>query len=287
MQGDGNLVAYNSNGIPKWATGTNGKGVGPYTLKIQNDKNVVLIDSSETVQWSTDTHITTIVDNCCKYAYVSNNVVKFGTWNESKNNNEFSVEYTATTSTCNINQLKDSCTDSCVGFIHSPDTNTWQKITPTSTYKITSTLQNIYLKEYDVNVDDSSCKKSDVQFIDPTLFSNYPQGEDFKSGEKDQCKVLSPIQVPTSYTSDVTRTTPTYIPITGTLQDRYEKTTDIMKSKTDEYEALLLQLKNAPSTTTLEQQYEDMNIFDKQHKMQLVLWTILTVSILAIVYIRK
>ena len=236
---------------------------------------------------SKTTENTTPVDNSSKYAYVSNNVVKFGTWNESKNNNEFSVEYTATTSTCNINNLKELCTGSCVGFIHSPDTNTWQKITPTSTYKITSTLQNIYLKEYDVNVDDSSCTNSEVQFIDPTLFSNYPQGEDFKSDEKDQCKVLDPINIPTSYTSDTTMSTPTYIPITGTIQDQYEDTTDIMKSKTDEYQTLLQQIKKVPSTTTLEQQYEDMSIFDKQHKMQLILWTILTASILAIVFIRK
>jgi hypothetical protein len=96
--------------------------------------------------------------------------------------------------------------------------------------------------------------------------------------------VLDSIQLPT-YKPD--KTTTTYIPITGTLQDQYEDTTEIMKSKTDEYQALLRQLKSVPSTTTLEQQYEDMSIFDKQHKIQLVLWTILSASILAIVLIRK
>ena len=228
----------------------------------------------------------TPVDNSSKFAYVSNNVVKFGSWNESKNKNEFSVEYTATIPTCDIGKLKELCTDDCVGFIHSPDTNTWQKITPTSEYKITSTVQDVYLKEYDLNLKDTSCTKSDVQFIDPTIFSNYPQGDDFNTDGTNQCKVLDSIQVPT-YNANNTTTTTTYLPSTGTIQDQYEETTDIMKSKTDEYQTLLRQLQRVPSTTTLEQQYKDMSIFDKQHKLQLVLWTILSASILAIVLIRK
>ena len=285
MQSDGNLVAYNSSGNQKWATGTNGKGVGPYTLKVQNNRNVVIVDSNDDVQWETRTNITTIVDNGSKYAYVSNNVVKFGSWDASQNKNEFSVEYTATTPTCNISELKETCTGDCIGFIHSPNSNTWQKITPTSTYEIASTVQDIYLKEYDVNLNDSSCNKSDVQFIDPTLFSNYPQGEDFTADGKNQCKVLAPIPIPT-YKAETTRTT-TYTPITGTLQDQYEDTTDIMKTKTEEYNTLQQQIKIVPPTTTLEQQYKDMSLFDKQHKMQLILWTILSVSILAIVLIRK
>jgi hypothetical protein len=286
MQEDGNLVAYDSRNIAKWSTGTDKKGVGPYKLRVQNDRNVILVDSTNTVLWSTQTTSVTIVDDSAKFAYVSNGVVKFGSWNESKNKNEFSVQYTETTSSCDIDKLKELCTGDCVGFIHSPDSNTWQKITPTSTYKITSTVQDMYLKEYDVNLEDSSCTNSDVEFIDPTLFSNYPQGEDFKSDGKKQCNVLSPIPLPT-YTADTTRTTPTYTPITGTLQEQYEYTNDIMKSKTEEYQTLLQQLKKESSTTTLEQQYEDMSVFDKQHKMQLVLWTILTASILAIVLLRK
>lgn len=222
-----------------------------------------------------------------KFAYVSNNVVKFGSWTESINNNVFSVQYTETTPTCDISNMKSLCTDDCVGFIHSPNTNTWQKITPTSTYKITSTVQDIYLKEYDVNLQDSSCTKTDVQFIDPTLFSNYPQGNDFKACEKDQCKVLDPLLLPTDTTTDTT--TITNISVDETLQALHEKTNDKMKSKTAEYESVLDKIKQAylAPTDTLEQQYEDMSIFDKQHKIQLVLWTILTASILAIVLIRK
>lgn len=34
MQGDGNLVLYDSTGSPTWNTYTNGKGVGPYKLKV-------------------------------------------------------------------------------------------------------------------------------------------------------------------------------------------------------------------------------------------------------------
>ena len=290
MQGDGNLVAYDSNGTARWATGTNDKGgVAPYTLTVQNDRKVVLTDSKNTVLWSTNTATTTnSVDNTASYAYVSNSVVKFGSWNESKNKNVFSVQYTPPTPTCDINTMKELCTDDCVGFIHSPDTHTWQKITPTSSYKITSTVQDVYLKEYDVNLQDRSCTKTDVKFIDPTLFSNYPQGKDFETCKKDQCKVLdSLLVVPTDTYIDTT--TITNISVNENLKKQHENTIDEMKSKTAEYYNLLedIQKEYLAPTDTLEQQYEDMSVFDKQHKMQLVLWTILSASILAIVLIRK
>lgn len=291
MQDDGNLVAYDSNGKAKWATGTNGRGgVAPYTLTVKNDRNVVLTDSTNTVLWSTQTQTTTnsTVDNTASYAYVSNNVVKFGSWNETINKNVFSVQYTPTTPSCDINKMKELCTDDCVGFIHSPDTHTWQKIRPTSTYKITSTVQDVYLKEYDVNLQDRSCTKTDVKFIDPTLFSNYPQGTDFETCKNGQCKVLdSLLEVPTDTYIDTT--TITNISVNETLKKQHEDTHDKMKTKTAEYENLLedIQQEYLAPMDTLEQQYQDMSIFDKQHKMQLVLWAILSASILAIVLIRK
>lgn len=40
MQGDGNAVVYDSKGFPTWASNTAGKGVGPYTLILNDDKSL-------------------------------------------------------------------------------------------------------------------------------------------------------------------------------------------------------------------------------------------------------
>jgi hypothetical protein len=54
-QNDGNLVLYNSNGSSVWASGTNGKGKGPYTTNMQSDGNYVLYDSNNSAIWSSNT----------------------------------------------------------------------------------------------------------------------------------------------------------------------------------------------------------------------------------------
>lgn len=55
MQTDGNLVIYDSGGRATWATGTNGKGVAPYLLKMQTDRNLVIYDSNSSPIWASGT----------------------------------------------------------------------------------------------------------------------------------------------------------------------------------------------------------------------------------------
>jgi hypothetical protein len=57
MQRDGNLVFYNSNGngAPIWASGTCGRGTGPYKLIMQNDGNLVIYDADSKPIWATNT----------------------------------------------------------------------------------------------------------------------------------------------------------------------------------------------------------------------------------------
>jgi len=54
MQGDGNLVLY-SDRVPVWASQTQGKGMAPYTLRLQQDGNVVVYDRNNTPTWATGT----------------------------------------------------------------------------------------------------------------------------------------------------------------------------------------------------------------------------------------
>ena len=53
MQGDGNLVMYNSDRAPVWYTGTNGKP--DLHLKIFNDGNMKLYDTAFGTVWQTNT----------------------------------------------------------------------------------------------------------------------------------------------------------------------------------------------------------------------------------------
>jgi len=56
VQGDGNVVLYDVNDSQKhWATNTDGKGVGPYTLTLGQDGNLVLKDSTGAVLWASNT----------------------------------------------------------------------------------------------------------------------------------------------------------------------------------------------------------------------------------------
>lgn len=57
LQADGNLVVLDSTNMPIWSTGTSGQGKGPYTAIMQNDCNFALYDSQETPLWSSNTKI--------------------------------------------------------------------------------------------------------------------------------------------------------------------------------------------------------------------------------------
>ncbi len=53
MQDDGNLVLYSSGGDPVWASQTDGHGGA--VLVLQDDRNLVLYDADGSPIWATDT----------------------------------------------------------------------------------------------------------------------------------------------------------------------------------------------------------------------------------------
>ena len=229
---------------------------------------------------------TAVPENVPKFAYVSNGKVVFGSIAESKGANLFSTYYAPTDTACDVNKLKQMCTDDCVGILHSPSNNTWQKITPSSTYKITPTLQDFYMKEASVNLNDKSCNTGKAEFIDSTLFAKYPKGAAFKAGGSNQCNIAAPL---TPFKGDAMDTSEmaSYEPSLVTLQENQKKNTAAMKTKTVEYKEVTQGIKNKPSMDTLEQQYLDMTVFDSQNKTNLILWAVISASILAILLVRK
>ena len=220
------------------------------------------------------------------FAYLSNGKVFFGSVAESKGSNLFSTYYPTSDSSCDLNVIKKMCTDDCVGIVHSPANNTWQKITPSANYKITTTVQDFHMKEQNVNLNDTSCNTGKSEFIDSALFANYPQGNAFKAGGTNQCNIATSL---TPYKGDGMDTSEmaSYEPSIVSLQKQQQQNTRAMKTKTKQYQDVTQGIKNTPSMDTLEQQYLDMTVFDSQHKTNLILWGVISASILAILLIRK
>jgi len=300
MQGDGNLVAYDSGGIPRWSTGTSGQGVGPYKVTVQNDRNVVLTDSENTVLWNTQTTTTTTVPNqvMVGVAYVQNSTVKFGP-TDGKNENVFSFKpQTVTPTTCSLDELKKACDASdCTGFLHSPSDNTWQMITSTSTesdYKITHTMQDVYLKKSTVDLQDNSCRKGNPEFIDSELFANYTDGNDFINGGTSQCTVIEPPKPPPAYKREqkqMLRRGKQYIDKYNQLQVQAVQTQNVqtqqeMEAKTKEYQAIIGSIEKTKRSATLEQQNVDLSVFDSYNKNRAIMWGILATIILLFIAFR-
>ena len=57
MQRDGNMVMYDGNGEPTWASNTDGKGRGPFRLIMQDDGNLVIYDLQKKSIWDSNTSL--------------------------------------------------------------------------------------------------------------------------------------------------------------------------------------------------------------------------------------
>ena len=222
-----------------------------------------------------------------KTGYVSNNIMVFSTNGETnKNASIFSFEYLNPDNSCDIDRLKQKCNDTdCIGFVHAPSNNTYQMITSKSTsgnYKITSSMQDFYLKDVSVNLKDNSCEPGPVSYMSGSLLSNYPQGKPFVSGGKNQCKVVkAPKKIENFTTQDAQYLVDTFQNV------QFDKdTTHVIKQKTQEYVKVIDSIKSLKPSVTLEQQFTDMKVFDEQNKTALILWSVLTVAILGVVFFR-
>jgi hypothetical protein len=57
MQPDGNLVLYDSKNLPTWASGTYGKGIGPYKLVVLDSGSFTVSDSGDAILWASNTAV--------------------------------------------------------------------------------------------------------------------------------------------------------------------------------------------------------------------------------------
>ena len=220
-----------------------------------------------------------------KFAYVSNGVMMFGT--TEADGFLFSFQLTNYNPACNIGTLKNACNTSpdCIGFVQAPTNNSWQMITSQTTsgdYKITPTTQDIYVRGADVNLNDDSCEPGPVSFIRGSVLGNYPQGDAFGQGSG-QCQV---IQAPKYKVKNYVKKASKIVHEFPTNIQYNLEETKIMKEKTNEYKEVLKGIKKMEPSNTLEQQYTDITVFDEQNKKALIVWSVISVSILGFVFFR-
>ncbi len=51
MQTDGNLVIYDNNNVPLWASNTANVGVSPRRLILQNNGILAVVDATDIITW--------------------------------------------------------------------------------------------------------------------------------------------------------------------------------------------------------------------------------------------
>lgn len=281
VQNDGNLVAYDANGVPQWSTNTGGQGVGPYKVLVLNG-SVNLVDSTMTSLWTPIDGVDTSAGPTVLYGTVANDQLTFTGGDEST----FSFQSVTPLSkqVCDVTAMKEQCnTDStCRGFMHSSTDNTWQMITDSASYLIGPTTQDVYVKKATVQPVEG-CPVGDPEFIDAGYYKNFAVGQPFGDG---QCTVdTRPLQSVTkeyqTYQSDL---------LNRNLQDldNYSKSTqnvDDMASQTstsqsvitrnlNAFARLLQKIENVGSNSTYLQQQENSLILDNQAHAQVVLWSL-------------
>jgi UDP-N-acetylglucosamine pyrophosphorylase len=134
----------------------------------------------------------------------------------------------------------------------------------------------------DVNLNDDSCEPGPVSFIRGSVLGNYPQGDAFGQGSG-QCQV---IQAPKCKVKNYVKKASKIVHEFPTNIQYNLEETKIMKEKTNEYKEVLKGIKKMEPSNTLEQQYTDITIFDEQNKKALIVWSVISISILGFVFFR-
>jgi hypothetical protein len=307
MKGDGNLVAFDTNGKPQWSSNSRQKGKNTFYLSVQNDRNVVIKQANGNVIWATNTAITTSEDdtNIVNIGYVTNNNIKFG----SAANSIGKCEFTFQDSThpydydlsCDINTLNTTCNadNTCSGFIHSDKDNTWQKIPINATselYKITDTPPTIFVKETDVDMQDESCLAGKTKFVDSTIYSHYPKGNDFIMNGN-QCNIQSggitfPIdqekqkydKMNKNYSNQKLHISKEY-PMNDINVQQNNELYSQMQIKTNEYTNLLKQINTEKNKNiiTYQQLNEDLHSIESVNKSNALIWGVSSIVLIGIV----
>ena len=292
---NGSLEAINANGVVYWSTETTGKGSAPFALAVQDDGRMVLLDGAMTPLFSTPSPATTSSATMqTLYASVAKSEMRFGAVDNAATFT-FTDPDMVNAAGCDLLELQQECTGDCIGFVHNPAANEWQKITKGATaadYKIAPTLQDVYVKTPTVKLNDTTCELGAANFIDPTFYSNYVAGSDLTMDAADQC--AAPDMLAAADGEYAARMQEIYekakeyennAPDLPDLVNKYKQNEVIAGKTVRQYKRQKERIKKAPQTITYSQQQRDSEVVDRQNKVRFVMMAIAAAAVLGLVIV--
>lgn len=296
----GNLELVDTNNYVYWSTGT--KGSSPVALSVQTDGRLVLYDGSMKELWGKGTiNGDEDVNADSVYAGVSNNKMVFSTSNSTQATFSFRTEDgTTPPEKCDVAELRKQCGKTCVGFIHDPKTNEWQTIekdAATKDFKITTTVQDIYMKVPQLSFSDATCKPGPATFMDAGTYAHYVTGDDITCNGKKQCAKGDPrleddlqdvIDKREEALEEVEQDANDFdnSPLND-LTDAAIETHDEVKDRAVELRMKLRELRKSKGNVTYRKQAEDSEIVDRQAKLRAMIWAILALVAVAILIVWR
>jgi hypothetical protein len=284
----GNVEAIDTDGIVYWSTGT--KGSSPVALSVQTDGRLVLYDGSMKELWgkgALNGEDQVVAENV--YAGISNNKMLFAASDLNQATFSFRTEDgTTPPEKCDVAELRKQCGKTCVGFIHDPKTNEWQSIekdAAVTDFKISNTVQDIYMKVPQLSFTDASCKTGPATFMDAAAYDRYVTGDDLTCNGTKQCAQSDP-RLEEDHQNVIDKREEALEEVeqdaydfdTSPLNELTDAVTDNHKEAQDRVVELgkkMRELQKSKGNLTYRKQAEDSEIVDRQAKVRAILWAVL------------
>ena len=204
---------------------------------------------------------------------------------------------------CNLSELQQQCNvmgQECIGFIHSPSTNTWQTLSSSPTtdqITLEERSQSVYLKKANASL--VGCPTT-TEWTEASQFSNYVQGSEYQANVDGQCTMVDVSSLEEQVNTVKDRNTQRmkrgqrivnqYNQRDTANQLTYQQLGQQNKKgqqNVQEYQDVKARMKNTSQNPTVTQQNIDSLIMDTYYQSHIMMWGTAAVVITAILLIRK
>ena len=300
---NGKLVIKNSSGVIRQtfpSTPSALSGRTPYKLYICSSGLVVVIDSSNSVQWKTSEQLEDDFeyDGVIVYGNMINNTFMFSTTPGLPTNIfSFSKNVYGRTNICDVTSLQKQCVDTngCTGFILSPADNTWSKMMTTSTaddYTISKTDNFAFLRNMESGILDNTCPSTKVlTTLPPAVINGYPVGKEMTNTGRNQCNIFNALNL-SEYEKRINEAKTNInnfnkVDVSGSIHN-LEKYYASIQNNDSEYANMytLFTDYETDNSKTRTQLLKDSDVVYSQEKTIAFIWGIVSVSMLMIILFR-
>ena len=203
---------------------------------------------------------------------------------------------------CDLSDLQKQCNmkgKECIGFVHSPETNTWQTLSPNPIGSITvGEEKNImYLKQAKASL--QGCPNQ-TEWIDSSQFSHYVQGEEFKSNQSGQCKPVDISELSNNAKEFKAKSEEwlkqgairiqEYNQLNQSTNDTYNQLSQQYtkgEEQLNEYRSVKKSIKHLKKNPTIPKSVEDTVALDNYYRKHTIIWTVGAVAVVFLVVAAK